>query len=289
MDAVALYPNIYGKENRDINGDNDEEEEDHFEEDREAYDDLNYDLYNLTAADFHSIPLLPSPNHEELEKQLHNLTQRTTQMLIRKVFECPTEKSEVGPLALLPEEISRLPREKRIPEPKPETKWEKFAKEKGITNKKKEKMVFDETTGAYAPRYGYQRVKKGIEDHAIVEVKPGTDPNADPWEAVKEEKKSKLKKNLKSQRQNINRALKAKGKGNSSAGIVTEYEPTKVPGIPIEMTSSSTGKYIHTSSSFLPYSSSSSSSSFYCSSSFVLLYLIKYFSNLYFSNWKGRK
>ena len=173
-------------------------------------------------------------------------------------------------------------------------------------------MVFDETTGSYAPRYGYQRVKKGIEDHAIVEVKPGTDPNADPWEAVKEEKKSKLKKNLKSQRQNINRALKAKGKGSNSAGIVTEYEPTKVPGIPIDMTGSSTGKYIYTSSSFffffflrflpLLLLSSSSSSFFFLLLLLIIIIIIilsflfllffiffVYFShNLYFSSWKGR-
>ena len=35
-----------------------------------------------------------------------------------RLFECPVERSEIGPLAVLPTEITILPREKHIPEPK---------------------------------------------------------------------------------------------------------------------------------------------------------------------------
>ena len=38
-----------------------------------------------------------------------------------------------------------------------ETKWEKFAREKGIQNKKKSRMVWDETRQEWAPRWGYKR------------------------------------------------------------------------------------------------------------------------------------
>jgi regulator of ribosome biosynthesis len=53
----------------------------------------------------------------------------------------PTEKSDVGMLSVLPAEISSLPRSHRLAEKKVDTKWEKFAKTKGITKKKRDRMV----------------------------------------------------------------------------------------------------------------------------------------------------
>lgn len=154
---------------------------------------------------------------------------------MKKIFQCPSEKSEAGPLAVLPEEVSRLPREKRVPDPKPETKWEKFAREKGIQKKKRDRMVFDELTQSFAPRYGYKRAKSGIEEHAVVEVKRGHDPNIDPWEAADKDKKERVKKNVKNQKQNIVRALKKSGK-KGGVPVIQSYVPEKVPGIPVEMT-----------------------------------------------------
>lgn len=40
--------------------------------------------------------------------------------------------------------VFRIPREKKVPPPKQLTKWEQYAKEKGITKKKKEKKVWDD-------------------------------------------------------------------------------------------------------------------------------------------------
>jgi regulator of ribosome biosynthesis len=64
-----------------------------------------------------------------------------------------------------------LPREKPPPKPKEETKWEKFAREKGITNKKKSKMVWDEEKQEWAPRFGYKRAKD--DSKSFIELKPG--------------------------------------------------------------------------------------------------------------------
>jgi regulator of ribosome biosynthesis len=122
------------------------------------------------------------------------------------VFDLPVESSELGPLATLPREEMRFPREKRIPEPKPETKWAKFAKEKGIKKKKKERMVFDEEQQEFRPRYGYKGANKTIEEHAVVEVKSGQDRFADPWAAAKEEKKARAAKNKDQQIRNLERA-----------------------------------------------------------------------------------
>jgi regulator of ribosome biosynthesis len=45
----------------------------------------------------------------------------------------------------LPTPTFVLPREKPLPRPKPLTKWQKYAREKGITRTKKSKLNWDET------------------------------------------------------------------------------------------------------------------------------------------------
>ena len=124
----------------------------------------------------------------------------------RRLFECPVERSEIGPLAVLPSEKTVLPREKHVPEPKQDTKWEKFAKEKGIKNKKRERMVFEENSQEFRPRFGYKRANNGVEDVPIVEIKNGQDPFKDPWAAERENKKARVTKNEKNQKKNIFRA-----------------------------------------------------------------------------------
>ena len=146
--------------------------------------------------------------------------------LIDKIFNLPVEDSEYGPLVSLPEADgkNKLPRAKHIPEPKPETKWEKFAKEKGIKKTKKERMVYDEEQGIYRPRYGYKSIKSGLDDQPIVEVKNGDDPYADPWAASKKEKKTNrdnnLKKQLKNQEGNERRAGRGVKKSQESQNDV---------------------------------------------------------------------
>jgi regulator of ribosome biosynthesis len=136
--------------------------------DEVTVDDTVYDLRNLTACNYHAIQL---DNDESLEEQLIESATIATQQLVKKIFECPIQPSDVGPVAVLPtEEVIRLPREKRVPDPKPETRWEKFAKEKNIKNKKRERMVFDEDTQEWKPRYGYKRANNGDLDIPIVEV-----------------------------------------------------------------------------------------------------------------------
>jgi regulator of ribosome biosynthesis len=79
----------------------------------------------------------------------------------------------LGPAATLPKEVFRFPREKRLPEPKAETIWEKFARDKGIKKKKRERMIYDDEQQEFRPRYGYKGANSRIEEHAIVEIKAG--------------------------------------------------------------------------------------------------------------------
>ena len=121
----------------------------------------------------------------------------------------------MGPLVVLPNETSVLPRACKVPEPKAETKWEKFAKEKGIKKKKRDRMVFDESNQEFRPRFGYKGANSGIDEVPIIEVQPGQDPFADPWAAARVDKKSRVKKNTKNMLKNQGRALGAVGKSKS--------------------------------------------------------------------------
>lgn len=114
----------------------------------------------------------------------------------------------------------KFPREKRVPEAPAETVWEKFAREKGIKNKKRERMVYDDIEQDFRPRYGYKGANSRIEDHAIVEVKYGQDPMADPWATARVEKKRRVEKNALQQVRNIERIA---GKGKKFNKKVDSY------------------------------------------------------------------
>lgn len=66
--------------------------------------------------------------------------------------------SQVGRVAQLPAPSTPLPRAKPLPVPRPPTKWETFAAQKGIVKKKRSKLTFDEGEQTWKRRYGYQKV-----------------------------------------------------------------------------------------------------------------------------------
>ncbi len=63
---------------------------------------------------------------------------------MNRIFELPTLKVDNETVVKLPEITTKLPRAKPIPKKKELTKWEKFAKEKGIQKVKKTRSVWDE-------------------------------------------------------------------------------------------------------------------------------------------------
>lgn len=79
-------------------------------------------------------------------------------------------------------------------------------------------MVYEEETGEYKPRFGYKRIKNGLEDIPIVEVKEGQDPYQDPWQVDRQEKKERIKKNQKNQFKNEQHRLKLQKKGTKQFG-----------------------------------------------------------------------
>lgn len=186
-------------------------------------DDLAYDLGNLAAFDTH-----PFAYKSEKELALH--ARENVQLLINQIFDLPREMSDMGPLALLPEPSLTIPREKPLPKPKVETKWEKFAKDKGIVKRKKSRMEFDENAGEYAPSWGYKRAGDDMKDWAI-EVKQGD--MEDPWTKRKQEKRARLEKNWKAQANNLKQ-----GRGKQQVGTAA-IAPA---GIPVELMNTSDPK-----------------------------------------------
>ena len=116
-------------------------------------DDLQYDLGLLAA--FDPQPVDAAQLERDPEAYLHRLTTERAQLLIKHIFELPVEMDEAGPVALLPPRTTKLPASAPPPKPKPLTRWQKFALEKGITKTKRSQKVWDETAGDWKARHGY--------------------------------------------------------------------------------------------------------------------------------------
>ncbi len=133
--------------------------------------------------------------------------------LVHALFSLPSVQTDHGRLVDLPGATTPLPREKPIPKEREPTKWEKFAKEKGIVKKRRDRLVFDEQSGEYLPRYGRNSVKS-LERDVVLPHKESLGEGEDPFSAKRKEKKLRIKNEKKKHLRNLGRAEKAKGKIN---------------------------------------------------------------------------
>jgi regulator of ribosome biosynthesis len=141
------------------------------------------------------------------------------------------------------------------PPPKKETKWEKFAKEKGIplNKSKRSRKVWDEATGTWMYRHGYQKANDtDNKEWPIMEVKANEDPFADPWERVREAKRARVEKNAEQRMRNeeragglskgtANRMLKSREKNRRSGKRGGDQDRDNVlpSGVPVDLKASS--------------------------------------------------
>eukprot|EP00339_Tiarina_fusa_P006699 CAMPEP_0117011608 /NCGR_PEP_ID=MMETSP0472-20121206/9950_1 /TAXON_ID=693140 ORGANISM="Tiarina fusus, Strain LIS" /NCGR_SAMPLE_ID=MMETSP0472 /ASSEMBLY_ACC=CAM_ASM_000603 /LENGTH=272 /DNA_ID=CAMNT_0004714471 /DNA_START=15 /DNA_END=836 /DNA_ORIENTATION=- len=170
-------------------------------------DDLFYDLGNLFCLDSHPLDLekLAAGNPEEY---LHDVSRDNVQLLFNQIFSLPTERETNGVFATLPSTITKIPREKPIPKPKQDTAWEKYAKIKGIVKKKRGKMIFDEQTKEWKPRWGYKRGNTDLNDW-LIEHKPSeTGDFEDPFLKRKADKRDRISSQTKREGKNKHRANK---------------------------------------------------------------------------------
>ncbi|KAI8074401.1 ribosome biogenesis regulatory protein-domain-containing protein [Gongronella butleri] len=161
---------------------------------------LDFDL-NLLAG-FDNNALDEKRFKKEKEAYLKDLTRDNVQLVVNGIFELPVKSSDHGILATLPDRTTVLPREKPIPKDKPMTRWEKFAQQKGIQNRKRERMVYDEDKEEYVPRWGYKGGAKDTTQDWLIEVPSNVDPMTDMYQKQREEKKERVAKNQKRQRRN---------------------------------------------------------------------------------------
>ena len=76
------------------------------------------------------------------------------QILYNAVWELPTERVEEAVVAVLPVPTYVLPREKPAPKPKPLTKWEQYAKDKGLSSILTEQSTNEESSNEKIPLVG---------------------------------------------------------------------------------------------------------------------------------------
>merc|ERR1711939_288443 len=131
----------------------------------------------------------------------------SVQRLITEIFNQPKRVYEDSVIADLPPVASALSREKPLPKQAPMTKWEAFAKAKGIAPKpKKERLVFDDQTQEWVPRWGYKGKNKQLEDQWIVEVPKSKDADYDPVAEARAERKQRKLRNEAQRLKNVQRS-----------------------------------------------------------------------------------
>ena len=177
---------------------------------------LELDLGHLLASDPNKIDgkcLKSNPNG-----YIHNLTRDNVQLVINEIWTLETQKVDQSIIAKLPAPKTVLPRSKRVPRPKMPTKWEAFAKKKGIQKKPRDKKIWDEATQEWKPRFGFHSFDNQKNDW-MVEMKPGSDPNQDPFEKDKQEKKERSAKNELQRLRNVARSMGNKVIPNNSESV----------------------------------------------------------------------
>ncbi|GAB1194085.1 ribosomal biogenesis regulatory protein [Aspergillus pseudonomiae] len=138
-----------------------------------------FDLGHLLANDPNPLEISRS---EPVNVSLKATARDGVQSLLNQLLTtCPITSSQQGVLLTLPAPTTVLPRHKPLPTPKPPTKWELFARKKGIgrfsgkagaglaDKERRKKLVYDEEKGEWVPRWGYKGKNKSDEDW-LVEV-----------------------------------------------------------------------------------------------------------------------
>ncbi|XP_063446300.1 ribosome biogenesis regulatory protein homolog [Mytilus trossulus] len=183
--------------------------------------DVIIDEGNLLVCDTNPIDFkLQKKNREDY---LKDLSRDNTQLLINRIWQLPTHREDEVVVAELPDVKTLIPREKPVPKKRKATKWEEYARMKGINKKKKGRMVFDEQSKEYKPRWGYKRANDDTKDW-LIEVPQNADPFEDQFEKRKKKKNERTSKNELQRLRNIARAQKTKVPG---VGLTPTIAPSK--------------------------------------------------------------
>jgi len=169
---------------------------------------FTFDLGYLLCNDANPVP--PSPSQHEIASIARDCGQALINQLLTV---CPIKSHPTdGVLISLPPPITPLPREKPLPVAKEETKWERFAKKKGIKDKKRGegKMVYDDEKGDWVPKWGYKGRNKEGESSWLVEVDEKKELSLKASETIRgldrRERLERVRRNERKQRANESKA-----------------------------------------------------------------------------------
>lgn len=177
-----------------------------------------FDVGNLLCNDANPLP----PSISIAESDISAAARDCAQALLNQLLStCPIVRSADGTsmMLTLPTGTTALPREKPVPADKPLTKWQEFAKKKGIKDKSRNdtKLVFDEASGEWIPKWGYKGKNKQGENDWLVEVddkkEAATGEVADKRKETREQRKKNVRLNERQQKKN---ASKMVGKSSRS-------------------------------------------------------------------------
>jgi regulator of ribosome biosynthesis len=169
-----------------------------------------FDLGLLLANDANPLAI----DRSDLEGSLAAVARDGAQALINQLLTtCPIRPAKDGVLLSLPPQTTPLPREKPVPTPRPETKWEAFAKMRGIkpkTREQRKNLLFNEATGEWQRKWGYKGANKAGEDDWLVEVDMQKEAEEKAGAQVRgigrRERKAGVKRNERRMRKNQRRA-----------------------------------------------------------------------------------
>lgn len=161
---------------------------------------ISLDVGNLVAFDERA-----QKNANPTEETIREVAES----LVHAIFTLPLTDDVDGRYVTLPNGAFELPREKPIPRERQTTKWEKYAREKGIQkDKKRDRLVLDDATGEYVPRYG-RGSKNAIDRDIILPHKESMGDDYNPFTEKRKEKKKRVVTNHKKQTANIERSRKS--------------------------------------------------------------------------------
>uniref|UniRef100_A0A0K2U6W8 Ribosome biogenesis regulatory protein n=1 Tax=Lepeophtheirus salmonis TaxID=72036 RepID=A0A0K2U6W8_LEPSM len=166
-------------------------------------DQIN-DLGNLLGFEANEIPVNPDDDF------IISRTRDNLQILINELWSLETERVEDAIVVVLPPPISKIPREKPVPKEKALTKWESYAKTKGIVKKKKSRLVWEDAVREWVPRFGYKKAQAEVKKTWVMELKGNAPDSEDPFEKAAEEKRERIAKNEIHRLRNLARAKNVK-------------------------------------------------------------------------------
>jgi len=180
--------------------------------------DQENDAGNMLGREENQLEVDLIKDKDQREEYLKSLARQNTQLLLNELFVLPTERVEDVTCAKMPLPTFKLPREKPVPKPKPPTKWEQYAKSKGIVKSKTKgagknpRVVWDDTVQDWVPNYGYKKAKADEVKNWMMHAKT-QDPMEDPYAKAIEDKRERVAKNELQRLRNIARAQKVKVPG----------------------------------------------------------------------------